>query len=129
MRWQRREACAERYHIASNDCNASAVGHYSLWIVPHGYPHERSVSTLFRSHDKNHYANLIVFSLLWLLLITDNDWGISNYPVVLGHEGVGVVTKIGSSVKGLKPGDRVGITWIRDSCGCCSPCMEGRENM
>ena len=59
----------------------------------------------------------------------DNDWGVTNYPVVLGHEGVGTVRKIGSSVKTLKVGDRVGITWIRDSCGCCDPCMAGRENM
>ena len=59
----------------------------------------------------------------------DNDWGITNYPVVLGHEGVGVVRKIGSSVKNLEVGDKVGITWIRDSCGGCDPCKCGRENM
>jgi len=65
----------------------------------------------------------------------NNDWGISKYPLVLGHEGVGVVRKVGSSAKGLnKIGDRVGITVLVpgseiDSCGCCDPCMEGRENM
>lgn len=59
----------------------------------------------------------------------DNDWGISNYPLVLGHEGVGIVTKLGSSVKNLKTGDRVGITWIRDSCSACDACLQGRENI
>lgn len=59
----------------------------------------------------------------------DNDWGISNYPLVLGHEGVGIVTKLGSSVKNLELGDRVGITWIRDSCHGCDPCLAGRENI
>lgn len=59
----------------------------------------------------------------------DNDWGISNYPIVLGHEGVGIITNIGSSVKNLKVGDRVGITWIRDSCQACDPCICGRENI
>lgn len=59
----------------------------------------------------------------------DNDWGISNYPVVLGHEGVGIIRKLGSSVKTLKVGDRVGVSWIRDSCQCCDPCLAGRENV
>jgi D-arabinose 1-dehydrogenase-like Zn-dependent alcohol dehydrogenase len=59
----------------------------------------------------------------------DNDWGISNYPLVLGHEGVGRITKIGSSVKYLKVGDKVGITWARDSCSACDYCRQGRENI
>eukprot|EP00543_Licmophora_paradoxa_P007256 CAMPEP_0202443444 /NCGR_PEP_ID=MMETSP1360-20130828/2705_1 /ASSEMBLY_ACC=CAM_ASM_000848 /TAXON_ID=515479 /ORGANISM="Licmophora paradoxa, Strain CCMP2313" /LENGTH=366 /DNA_ID=CAMNT_0049059129 /DNA_START=1 /DNA_END=1104 /DNA_ORIENTATION=- len=59
----------------------------------------------------------------------DNDWGISNYPVVLGHEGIGVITELGDAVKNLKKGDTVGITWIRDSCSSCGFCMQGRENL
>ena len=43
--------------------------------------------------------------------------------------GVGIITKIGSSVKNLQIGDRVGITWIRDSCSSCDPCLAGRENI
>jgi threonine dehydrogenase-like Zn-dependent dehydrogenase len=49
-------------------------------------------------------------------LSLDNDWGISNFPVVLGHEGIGVVCTVGDCVKNLQVGDTVGITWIRDSC-------------
>lgn len=59
----------------------------------------------------------------------DNDWGISDYPIVLGHEGIGIVRKIGSAVRNLKVGDTVGITWARDSCLHCDRCLEGRENM
>mmetsp|Transcript_25453 Transcript_25453/g.39102 ORF Transcript_25453/g.39102 Transcript_25453/m.39102 type:complete len:388 (-) Transcript_25453:78-1241(-) len=59
----------------------------------------------------------------------DNDWGSTDYPIVLGHEGVGIIRKIGSSVKTLKIGDRVGVFWIRDSCQCCDPCLAGRENI
>ena len=59
----------------------------------------------------------------------DNDWGISNYPLVLGHEGIATVRKVGSSVRNVKVGDVIGITWARDSCLCCDSCMEGRENI
>jgi uncharacterized zinc-type alcohol dehydrogenase-like protein len=59
----------------------------------------------------------------------NNDWGVSNYPVTLGHEGVGTVTRCGSSVRTLKVGDKVGITWARDSCLQCDYCRAGRENI
>mmetsp|Transcript_15471 Transcript_15471/g.22051 ORF Transcript_15471/g.22051 Transcript_15471/m.22051 type:complete len:245 (+) Transcript_15471:86-820(+) len=59
----------------------------------------------------------------------DNDWGISNYPMVPGHEGVGFVSVVGSAVHHLKVGDRVGIAWMRDSCNDCGNCKVGRENI
>lgn len=59
----------------------------------------------------------------------DNDWGISDYPMVPGHEGIGVVRKVGSSVSNLMVGDTVGVTWIRDSCKSCDKCLCGRENI
>lgn len=59
----------------------------------------------------------------------NNDWGISNYPMVPGHEGVGVVSAVGSQVSSLKVGDVVGVGWIRDSCGSCDSCCEGKENL
>ena len=57
------------------------------------------------------------------------DWGISDYPLVPGHEGVGIVRKVESAVVNVKVGDRVGVGWIRDSCKVCEPCLSGRENM
>lgn len=59
----------------------------------------------------------------------DNDWGTTNYPILLGHEGVGVVTHIGAGVTAHAVGDRVGLGWIRDSCGNCKQCRVGRDNI
>lgn len=48
---------------------------------------------------------------------------------VLGHEGIGVVSKIGEGVKSLKVGDRVSIAWLFKSCGACEYCNTGRETL
>tara|TARA_B110000483_G_scaffold61929_1_gene77043 strand:+ start:692 stop:1789 length:1098 start_codon:yes stop_codon:yes gene_type:complete len=45
-------------------------------------------------------------------------------PVILGHEGVGVVEKIGTGVIGVAPGDRVVASF--GNCGCCSLCNRGK---
>ena len=63
------------------------------------------------------------------LHMRDNDWGISQFPLVPGHEVVGTVTEIGTQVTTLKVGDRVGFGWIRDSCRVCSHCLQGQENI
>ncbi|MBN2031557.1 zinc-dependent alcohol dehydrogenase family protein [bacterium] len=50
-------------------------------------------------------------------------------PVILGHEVVGRITQIGSQVKHLKIGDRVGVGWIYSACGTCPFCLNGNENL
>ena len=52
-----------------------------------------------------------------------------NLPVVLGHEIVGRVVDTGPEVTKYKRGDRVGIAWIYSSCGKCSFCLRGDENL
>ena len=47
-----------------------------------------------------------------------------SFPVILGHEGAGVVEEIGRSVTEFKPGDAVCLTFA--NCGKCNPCVEGR---
>jgi len=63
------------------------------------------------------------------LSMLDNEWGMSAYPLVLGHEVVGRVVALGSHAKRLKIGDRVGLGWNSTSCGACSPCMSGDQNL
>ena len=61
--------------------------------------------------------------------LIDNDWGLSKYPFIPGHEIVGNVTAIGSRVKGRRVGERVGIGWQADSCGICEWCRQGEEHL
>lgn len=44
---------------------------------------------------------------------------------VLGHEGVGIVSEIGSAVTSLKVGDRVSVAWFFQGCGHCDYCVNG----
>jgi len=58
-----------------------------------------------------------------------NDWGISQYPFIPGHEIVGTVTAVGSGVLSLEVGQRVGLGWQSNSCGVCEWCTRGMENL
>lgn len=53
----------------------------------------------------------------------------AKYPVIPGHQVVGLVESTGPDVTMLKTGDRVGVAWISSSCGKCSWCRSGRENL
>jgi alcohol/geraniol dehydrogenase (NADP+) len=61
--------------------------------------------------------------------LIDNDWGISQYPFIPGHEIVGKITATGSAVLGFNVGDRVGVGWQANSCGHCEWCLQGAENL
>jgi len=50
-------------------------------------------------------------------------------PVVPGHQVVGRIEALGPGVDDLRPGTRVGVAWIHSSCGSCTHCMSGRENL
>ncbi|ADB15269.1 Alcohol dehydrogenase GroES domain protein [Pirellula staleyi DSM 6068] len=63
------------------------------------------------------------------LSVLNDDWGVSSYPAVLGHEAVGRVTAVGSAAKGLKVGQRVGIGWNSGSCMHCRPCKSGKNQL
>jgi alcohol dehydrogenase (NADP+) len=56
-----------------------------------------------------------------------NDWGNSAYPVVPGHEIVGVVRAVGSDVKSFAPGDKVAVGCLVDSCLECEQCHSHQE--
>ncbi|HEY0168019.1 MAG TPA: NAD(P)-dependent alcohol dehydrogenase [Jatrophihabitans sp.] len=57
----------------------------------------------------------------------NGDWGPQPFPVVPGHEIVGVVTEVGSEVTGHQAGDRVGVGCMVNSCGACANCRNGDE--
>ena len=56
-----------------------------------------------------------------------NEWGMTVFPVVPGHEIVGKVTAVGSHVKKFKVGDLAGIGCLVDSCRECDSCNDGLE--
>src|SRR5437868_12966576 len=56
-----------------------------------------------------------------------NDWGMSIYPLVPGHEIIGKVVKVGRDVMKFKEGDTVGIGCLVDSCRECENCKEDLE--
>jgi uncharacterized zinc-type alcohol dehydrogenase-like protein len=59
----------------------------------------------------------------------NNDWGISQYPAILGHEVVGRVTAVGPNAKGRKVGQRAGVGWYSSSCMHCHQCMSGNHHL
>ena len=63
------------------------------------------------------------------LAILDNDFGISKYPLVPGHEVVGKVVAVGDAVKRVKVGDTVGLGWYSASCMECKQCVSGNHNL
>jgi len=61
--------------------------------------------------------------------LIDNDWGISKYPFIPGHEIVGAVVAVGDDVRDHTVGERVGVGWQADSCGICEWCRQGDEHL
>jgi len=58
-----------------------------------------------------------------LHVVETKGWG-TRFPILLGHEGAGVVEEVGSEVTSVAPGDRVVIAW-RAPCGECPQCRRG----
>ena len=63
------------------------------------------------------------------LSMIDNSWGISQYPLVPGHEVVGRVVSIGAEVDSSVIGQIRGLGWISGSCFRCNQCLEGTSNL
>jgi uncharacterized zinc-type alcohol dehydrogenase-like protein len=63
------------------------------------------------------------------LSMINNEWGMTQYPIVPGHEIVGEVVAAGSAVKNVKVGDRVGLGWFSASCMSCDQCMDGSHHL
>src|SRR6266436_4217517 len=63
------------------------------------------------------------------LSMLDNEWGMSQYPFVPGHEVTGTVVALGEAAKGLKIGQRVGLGWFAHSCLECHECLSGDQHL
>src|SRR5215471_20161015 len=63
------------------------------------------------------------------LSMLDNEWGMSQYPFVPGHEVAGTVVALGDAAKGLKLGQRVGLGWFSHSCLACHECLSGEQHL
>lgn len=63
------------------------------------------------------------------LHIIEGDLPPAKRPVVPGHEVVGIVDRVGIGVRAIKEGDRVGIAWLRSTCGNCEFCLDRQENL
>ena len=63
------------------------------------------------------------------LHVAEGDLRPKHPRIIPGHEIVGVVERMGVSCKRFAPGDRVGIAWLRETCGICAYCRRGGENL
>lgn len=63
------------------------------------------------------------------LSMIDNQWGISQFPLVAGHEIIGKVSALGSNVRNVQKGMNVGLGWHSGYCGHCSSCNVGDQNL
>ncbi|WP_419813142.1 NADPH-dependent aldehyde reductase Ahr [Bacterioplanoides sp.] len=63
------------------------------------------------------------------LSMLNNEWGITQYPFVPGHEVAGKISAVGKHVSKFKVGDRVGLGWHAGYCNDCQTCTEGDHNL
>ena len=63
------------------------------------------------------------------LHILDGELASPKLPLIPGHEIVGRISAIGREVSGIRVGQRVGVPWLGHTCGTCSYCRAGRENL
>lgn len=59
----------------------------------------------------------------------ENEWGMSEYPIVPGHEVIGKISAVGSAVDSLEAGATVGLGWHAGYCGHCHSCQSGDQNL
>jgi propanol-preferring alcohol dehydrogenase len=63
------------------------------------------------------------------LQLCEGDLALRRTPIVPGHQAVGRIEAIGDGVSGWSVGDRAGVAWLAGTCGVCTFCRSGRENL
>ncbi len=61
--------------------------------------------------------------------VAEGDLPMKKSPLILGHEVVGIVDKVGKDVTSFQVGDRAGVAWLNHACGRCEFCLSGKENL
>lgn len=63
------------------------------------------------------------------LHIAEGDLPLRTSPITPGHEIIGEVVAAGEGARRFDPGERVGVAWLRGTCGSCPYCRRGAENL
>lgn len=63
------------------------------------------------------------------LSMLSNEWHMTKYPAVFGHEVIGTVVAVGSAARGRRVGERVGLGWSSESCMSCRQCLSGSQHL
>ena len=63
------------------------------------------------------------------LSMMDNEWGMSSYPFIPGHEAIGKIVAVGLQVSQDRVGQRVGVGWQSASCNNCKNCSVGKNHL
>lgn len=118
----------------------AAVGHNEsmsamIGVLTRGYAASRAGAPLkpFAFERREPAAQDVVIDIKYCGIChsdihqTRDEWGGSIFPMVPGHEIVGVISRIGTGVTKFRVGDRVGVGCFVDSCGDCDSCRRGLE--
>ncbi|XP_047337796.1 probable cinnamyl alcohol dehydrogenase 1 [Impatiens glandulifera] len=108
-------------NTSNEDCLGWAARDSSGLLSPFKFS-RRSINTDDVSLDITH-CGVCYADVIW----TRNKLGFTKYPIVPGHEIVGIVREIGSSVERFKVGERVAVGTYVDSCRECDYCNDGLE--
>lgn len=94
-------------------------------------PHDELAPFAFERRDLGPNDVLIVIEHCGVchsdIHMVNDDWGISKYPLVPGHEIVGIVLQVGHSVTKFEVGQRAAVGCLVGSCGICDACQAGEE--
>ena len=102
-------------------------------VLGYAAPSAKAALAPYRFIRRDTRADDVVIQILYCgichtdLHYVNNDWGISAYPLVPGHEIIGRVVSVGPDVTRFKIGDHVGVGCMVDSCQHCAACKQGLE--
>ena len=107
--------------MGNNLIQAYAAMHASQELVP--YQFDAGELLAYEIEIQVEYCGLCHSDIS----IIQDDWHVSQYPVIAGHEVIGRVLRLGSQTKGLKIGQRVGLGWTAETCEHCTSCLQGER--